>query len=430
MVQEFNRIENVSGELNLPGDKSISHRAVIFSAMADGVSEITNLSDGEDVNSTITCMEFIGAVIERAGRSAKVRGKGFKKFTKPSSMLNAGNSGTTTRLLSGLLAAQNFESIIIGDDSLSKRPMERVIQPLKLMGAGIESTDSGTLPIKIFPVKKLNPIDYQLLVASAQVKSAVLIAALHCDGITSVTDKYATRDHTERMLNLKTSFLSGNHKNEKVIYSSKENYPVPKSYFIPSDISTASFFIVLTLLSKNSELILHDVSLNETRIGILKVLKEMGGDIEIQNEKESNGEPFGDIVVKSSKLKNTAIKNEIIPNIIDEIPILSVAGFFAEGSFQIQNAKELRKKESDRINSLCYNYRLLGLNVDETPDGFSISGEIKHYSPAFESFDDHRIAMALSVLSMLLKDGAKINKFECVGISNPNFIFQLKKIVR
>src|SRR4030066_150070 len=283
MVQEFNRIENVSGELNLPGDKSISHRVVIFSAMADGVSEITNLSDGEDVNSTITCMESIGAVIERAGRSAKVRGKGFKKFTKPSSMLNAGNSGTTTRLLSGLLAAQNFESIIIGDDSLSKRPMERVIQPLKLMGAGIESTDSGTLPIKIFPVKKLNPIDYQLPVASAQVKSAVLIAALHCDGITSVTDNYATRDHTERMLNL-------------------------------------------------------------------KVLKEIGGDIEIQNEKESNGEPFGDIVVKSSKLKNAAIKNEIIPNIIDEIPILSVAGLFAEGSFQIQNAKELRKKESDRIN--------------------------------------------------------------------------------
>ena len=214
MVQEFNRIENVSGKLNLPGDKSISHRAVIFSAMADGVSEITNFSDGEDVNSTITCMESIGAVIERAGRSAKVRGKGFKKFTKPSSMLNAGNSGTTTRLLSGLLAAQNFESIIIGDDSLSKRPMERVIQPLKLMGAGIESTDSGTLPIKIFPVKKLNPIDYQLLVASAQVKSAVLIAALHCDEITCVTDKYQTRDHTERMLNLRTA-LSGK---EKAIY--------------------------------------------------------------------------------------------------------------------------------------------------------------------------------------------------------------------
>jgi 3-phosphoshikimate 1-carboxyvinyltransferase len=430
MVQEFNRIEKVNGELNLPGDKSVSHRAVIFSAMADGVSEITNLSDGEDVNSTITCMESIGAATDRTGRSVKVLGKGFKKFTKPNSMLNAGNSGTTTRLLSGLLAAQNFDSIIIGDDSLSKRPMERVINPLQLMGANIESTSDGTLPLKIFPVKTLNPIDYYLPVASAQVKSAVLIAALHCDGITSVTDKYATRDHTERMLNLKTSFLPDSGGRVKVIYSSKENYPEATSYFVPSDISTAAFFIVLTLLSKNSELILRDVSLNETRIGILKVLKEMGGDIEIQNEKISSGEPFGDIVVKSSELKNVEIKSEIIPNIIDEIPILSVAGLFAEGSFQIQNAKELRKKESDRINSLCYNYRLLGLNVDETQDGFSISGEIKHHSFAFESFNDHRIAMAFSVLSMLLKDGAKINKFECVGISNPNFIFQLKKIVR
>ena len=265
-----------------------------------------------------------------------------------------------------------------------------------------------------------------LPVASAQVKSAVLIAALHCDGITSVTDMYQTRDHTERMLNLKTKF-SGK---EKVIYSSKENYPLPKSYFIPSDISTASFFIVLTLLLKNSELKLKNICLNETRIGILKVLKEMGGNIEIQNEKESTGELFGDITVKSSKLKNIEIKDEIIPNIIDEIPILSVAGLFAEGTFQIQNAKELRKKESDRIKSLCYNYRLLGIKADESPDGFTIAGEIKNYSPTFESYDDHRIAMAFSVLSMLLKDGAKMNKFECVSISNPNFISQLKRIVR
>ena len=181
---------------------------------------------------------------------------------------------------------------------------------------------------------------------------------------------------------------------------------------------------------KNSELKLNNVCLNETRTGILKVLKEMGGDIEIQNEKESNGELFGDIIVRSSKLKNVVIENEIITNIIDEIPILSVAGLFAEGMFKIESAKELRKKESDRIKSLCYNYRLLGVIVDESPDSFSISGEIKNHSPSFESFDDHRIAMAFSVLSMLLKEGGKINKFECVSISNPNFISQLKRIVR
>jgi 3-phosphoshikimate 1-carboxyvinyltransferase len=248
MVQEFNHIEKVNGELSLPGDKSISHRAVIFSAMADGISEITNLSDGEDVSTTINCLKVIGTEIEKVGNSVKIRGRGFKNFTKPISQLNAGNSGTSARLLSGLLAAQNFDSEIIGDDSLSKRPMDRVIHPLKLMGTNIESSSNGTLPIKIFSPEKLIPIDFFLPIASAQVKSAVLIAALHCDGTTSVTDMYQTRDHTERMLNLKTRF-SGN---EKVIYSSKENYPLPKFYFIPSDISTASFFIVLTLLLKNS----------------------------------------------------------------------------------------------------------------------------------------------------------------------------------
>lgn len=430
MVQEFNHIDNVNGELNLPGDKSISHRAVIFSAMADGVSEINNLSDGEDVNSTINCLEAIGTKFERVGRSVKVSGKGFRSFAKPITTLNAGNSGTTARLLIGLLAAQNFDSMVIGDGSLSRRPMERVIQPLKLMGANIEAVSDGTLPMKIFPTKKLISIDYKLPVASAQVKSAVLIAGLHCNGVTSVTDKYATRDHTERMLNLKISVLPDSGGRGKIIYASKENYPEAKTYFVPSDISSAAFFIVLTLLSRNSKLIMRDVSLNETRTGILKVLKEMGGNIEIQNDKNSNGEPSGNIVIKSSELKNIEIRREIIPNIIDEIPILSVAGLFAKGSFQIQNAKELRKKESDRIKSLCHNYRLLGLSVDETPDGFSISGEIKNHSLVFESFNDHRIAMAFSILSMLLKDGAKVNKFECVGISNPNFISQLKKIVK
>ncbi len=261
-------------------------------------------------------------------------------------------------------------------------------------------------------------------IPSAQVKSAVLIAGLHCEGITSVTDAFETRDHTERMLGLKTE-ASGK---EKIIYSSVQNYPQPSKYFVPSDISTASFFIILTLLTKSSSLRLKNVSLNPSRIGILKVLKEMGGAIEIENEGQSINEPFGDIVVKSSILKNVQIESGIIPNIIDEIPILSVAGLLAEGEFEIKNAKELRKKESDRINSLCHNYRLLGLNIEEYDDGFSISGEVKNQFPIFNSFHDHRIAMAFAVLSMLLKDGAKIDNFECVAISNPNFMFQLKKI--
>jgi 3-phosphoshikimate 1-carboxyvinyltransferase len=393
--------------------------------MAGGVSEISNLSDGDDVNSTISCFESMGAEIERIGRSAKVKGKGFKNFTKPISPLNAANSGTTARLFCGLLVAQDFKSEMIGDDSLSMRPMGRVIQPLRLMGANIVSTSNETLPIAISPIDKLQPIDYDLPVASAQVKSAILIAGLHCNGITTLTDKYSTRDHTERMLNLKILHNGNN----RVISSSKENYPTPNSYFIPSDISTASFFIVLTLLSKKSELKIKDISLNETRIGIIKVLRKMGGEIKIQNQKESNREKYGDIIVKSSKLKNITIEEDLVPIIIDEIPILSVAGLFAEGIFQIQNASELRKKESDRIKSLCYNYRTLGLNIDEAPDGFAINGKIRNHSPVFESFGDHRIAMAFSILSMLLKDGGKINNYECVNISNPNFISQLKTII-
>jgi 3-phosphoshikimate 1-carboxyvinyltransferase len=426
LIQELKQIKKISGDLELPGDKSISHRALIFSAMAHGVSEISNLSDGMDVNSTVSCLESIGTEIIRVGNSAKVRGRGFKNFSKPITSLNAGNSGTTARLLSGLLAAQNFDSVISGDDSLSKRPMDRVILPLKLMGAKIQSSNNNDLPLKIFSTKNLYPIDYLLPIPSAQVKSAILIAALHCEGITSVKDNYAIRDHTERMLGLRTAF-SGK---EKIIYASKTDYPHPCSYFVPSDISTASFFIVLTLLSKSSDLTLKNVSLNPSRIGFLIILKEMGGNIEIKNERESNREQFGDIVIESSSLKNVEINSEIVPNIIDEIPILSVAGLFADGKFVIKNAKELRKKESDRINSLCHNYRLLGLDIEEFEDGFSLLGEVKNRFPVFDSFNDHRIAMAFAVLSMLLKDGAKINKFECVNISNPNFISQLKKIVR
>jgi 3-phosphoshikimate 1-carboxyvinyltransferase len=426
MIQEFGKINRVVGELELPGDKSISHRAIIFSSMADGVSEVSNLSDGDDVNSTIKCFEAMGTEIERVGRSAKIRGRGFKKFSKPIFELDAGNSGTTARLLSGVLAAQSFESIIIGDDSLSKRPMDRVIHPLKLMGAKFEVSEKNTLPLKILPTENLIPINYTLPVASAQVKSAVLIAGLHSESVTTVMDKFDTRDHTERMLGLKISQGTG----EKIISTSKEKYPQPGSYFIPSDISTASFFIILTLLSTSSELKIKNISLNPTRIGILKVLKDMGGKFEIENESESNHEPYGDVIVRSSDLENIEINNTIVPNIIDEIPILSVAGLFANDNFRIQNASELRKKESDRIAALCHNYRLLGLQVDEYNDGFSISGEVQNQFPIFESFDDHRIAMAFSILSMLLKDGGKINKFECVSISNPNFISQLKKIVR
>jgi 3-phosphoshikimate 1-carboxyvinyltransferase len=424
MLQSFNHIEKVKGELNLPGDKSISHRAVMFSAMAKGTSKIYNLSNGEDVKTTKTCFDALGAKITTEKDFIKVTGYGFKGFKKPSGELYAGNSGTTARLIPGILMAQSFDTVITGDESLSNRPMKRIIDPLSLMGGKFEASEKLTLPLKIFSASNINPINYELPVASAQIKSAVLLAGLHSDGITSVIENLRSRNHTEKMLGLETR----NHNNGKIIFVSRLNYPVPAEYFVPSDISSAAFFIVLALLLKNSTLRIKKVGLNETRTGFINLLKEMGGRIEIERAKEISGEAFGDLMISSSEMKNIEIPQSIVPNIIDEIPILSVAGLFSEGDFFIRNAGELRKKESDRINALCINYKKLGLSVEEYEDGFRLSGRISNINPVFESFGDHRIAMAFGILSLLLDSGGKVENFECVNISNPNFLKQIKEI--
>ncbi len=426
MIQDFNKVEKVNGTLELPGDKSISHRVVMFSALAKGTSKIYNLSDGEDVRSTKNSFVKLGAEIIVQKNHLEITGKGFKGFTKPAAPLDMGNSGTTTRLLSGILAAQEFPSVLTGDQSLTKRPMKRIITPLSMMGAKIEASGNSTLPLKIYPVENLTPISYELPVASAQVKSAVLLAGLHCEGTTSVIEKIPTRNHTEKMLGLKTKTKdSGN-----IIFASKYDYPEPKEYLVPADISTASFFIILTLLLKNSSLKINEVSLNESRTGVIDVLTKMGANIEIENKRTIAGEDLGDLIVSSSNLKNIKIQGDIIPNIIDEIPVLSIAGIFAEGTFEIKNAAELRAKETDRISAICSNLKSMGLMVDEYPDGFSVSGNINKKDFLFESYGDHRIAMAFGILSMLLKEGGKVNNFECVSISNPNFISQINNIIR
>lgn len=425
MIQEFNNISKVEGELELPGDKSISHRAVMFSSLAKGKSVIYNLSNGEDVNTTRSCFEKLGIKIEKKKDFLEVTGNGFKGFKKAGD-LYLGNSGTTARLICGILIAQDFETNLTGDESLSTRPMKRILDPLTEMGGKIKASEKLTLPIRIIPSEKLKAINYHLPIASAQIKSSVLLAGLHLDEETSVIEKFHSRNHTEKMLGLKVIKENG----KTISFSSKKNYPVAKQYFVPSDISTASFFIILTLVSKNSSLLIKNVSLNETRTGILKILKEMGADVRIENIKDENSEPYGDLRIFSSSLKNIHIPEEIIPNIIDEIPILSIAGIFAEGKFEVRNAAELRAKETDRINALCYNFRILGLSVEEFQDGFKIQGDIKINKPVFESFGDHRIAMSFGILSLLLKDGGKVNKFNCVNISNPDFISQLSKIIR
>ena len=426
MIQEFNKVEKVNGTLELPGDKSISHRSVMFASLAKGTSRIYNLSNGEDVKSTKKSFIQLGIDIKDLKDFVEVTGRGFKGFTKPTGPLDMGNSGTTTRLISGILAAQNFSTKLIGDQYLSKRPMKRIVTPLSRMGAKIEATENFTLPLNIYPSEKLAPIDYELPIASAQVKSAVLLAGLHCEGTTSVIEKIPARDHTEKMLGLKTETTDYG----KISYVSKDDYPEPKEYLIPADISTAAFFIVLALLTKDSTLRLRDVSLNKTRTGILDVLTNMGAKIEIENKREIAGEMLGDIIIFSGKLNNVEIPESIIPNIIDEIPILAIAGVFAEGAFTIKNASELRGKETDRINAVCSNLRLLGLSVEEFPDGFSVTGSIKNQNILFESYGDHRIAMSFSILSMLLNDGGKVNNFDCVSVSNPDFLSQLKKIIR
>jgi 3-phosphoshikimate 1-carboxyvinyltransferase len=423
----FNKAEKVKGILKLPGDKSISHRSLIFSSMADGKSIIKNLSESKDVVSTLSCLKELGITVSKNQNDFIIEGKGYKGFSKPGKKLNAGNSGTTARLLTGLLSAQDFQSAIIGDESLSTRPMQRVISPLTAMGGKIEASENETLPLKIFPSDKIIPINFEMPISSAQVKSAVILAALHSDDESFIIENTPSRDHTERMLNLNITKEG----NKKIISVSKKNYPSACEYFIPSDISTASFFIVLTLLTNNSSLIIKDVSLNETRTGFIQILKEMGGRITVEPVNKSCNEEYGDIIIESSRnLKNIKINVSMIPNIIDEIPILAAAGIFASGEFRINNAVELRKKESDRISSLCRNFSRLGLMVEEYEDGFSVKGEIKVKTAQFDSFNDHRIAMAFSIISLMLEEGGKVNNFSSVKISNPGFLSQLKKIIK
>lgn len=426
MEQSFNKINRVGGSLAIPGDKSISHRSVIFSSLAKGESVIHNLGNGEDVKSTISCFSSLGVNFEDKNNTLFIKGSGFKNLKKPLSPLNAGNSGTTSRLITGILVNQDFDSEIIGDESLSHRPMLRIINPLTMMGARIQASPAGTLPLKIFGSRQINAIQYELPVASAQVKSAVLLAGLHLEDETTVIEKTQSRDHTERMLGLRISNADG----KKIIHVSKKDYPVAKEYFVPGDISTAAFFLPLALLTDNSELNIKNVSLNESRIGIITVLKLMGANIETGNVKHSLGEVSGDLLIKTSKLQNIEIPPDIIPNIIDEIPILAVTGILASGKFSIRNAKELRGKETDRITAICYNLKHLGLKVTEFDDGFQFDGEITNLFPVFESFEDHRIAMSFAILSLLLFNGGKVNKFNSVNISNPDFIKQLKIISR
>lgn len=405
----------LSGEVTIPADKSISHRAIIFSALAKGKSIIKNFSNGQDPRSTLNIFKQLGVQFEEEGTTVVVNSCGVLQSSN--SPLDCGNSGTTMRLMAGVLAGQKFNSTLIGDDSLSKRPMKRVIAPLEQMGGDIQSNNFKA-PL-IISGKELKAIKYNSPIASAQVKSCILLAGLNANGITTVTEPYTSRNHTEIMLKAMGANLSV----EKTTVSIEKSELEPIDIEIPGDISSAAYFICAGLIVPNSEIILKNVGLNPTRTGIIDVVKSMGGNIELLSERITCGERVGDILVKySPNLKACKISGEIIPRLIDEIPVIAVLATQADGQTVISDAQDLRNKESDRISAVVTELRKLGAKIEETPDGMIISGKTSLKGECeVETYHDHRLAMSLFVAGLITQKEIKINGFEWVNISFPEF---------
>ena len=421
---------NLRGTINLPGDKSISHRAAMFAAMANGETRIENFATSADCASTISCLQQLGIEIKRDDSTVYVKGAGKTGFQKPENPLDCGNSGTTMRLLSGILAGQSFDSILIGDESLSLRPMKRVIEPLAQMNARIESTDNHA-PLKIFGRNPLTAISFEPKVASAQVKSCVILAGLNSDGKTSILEKTPTRDHTERMLRW---FGVDIEIDGDLISVSGDATLTAKDLLIPSDVSSAAFFLVAAACLQGSEIVLRGVGLNPSRKAVVEVLKNFGVAIEVLNEKEIGNEPIGDLRVSGNKnlqsrLSSNVLRGEIIANLIDEIPILAVFGTQIEGGIEIREASELRVKESDRIQSVVENLRKMGAEVEEFADGLRV-GKSQLKGAKLDSFGDHRIAMAFAVAALFAEGETEIEGAECAAVSFPAFFETLQSVAK
>lgn len=401
-------------EITIPADKSISHRAIMFSALTCGVNEVKNFSKGADCISTVEVFKGLGVEFEYKNTSLIVNAK--KGLLAPQAALYCGNSGTTMRLMSGILAGQTFNSILTGDESLSKRPMARVIEPLSLMGAQILSTENKA-PLKIIG-QNLRPIDYVSKLSSAQVKSAILLAGLHTQGKTSFTEPHVSRNHTERMLEfLGAKILCKGNKT-----TIEQSQLTPKTIEVVGDISSAAFFIVAGLIVPNSDIIIKNVGLNPTRTGILDVVKKMGGDIEILDKRLVSNEEVGDLRVKYSQLKACTIEGEIIPKLIDELPVIALLATQAQGQTVIKDAQDLRNKEADRITATTQGLRKLGATVEETPDGFVIEGKSDLQGGCeLEVHHDHRLAMTYYIAGLICENPILIKDFEWVDISFPEF---------
>ena len=413
----------IKGRLRVPGDKSISHRAVMFGSIANGTTNIKGFLTGADCISTISIFKKMGIDIELDNTFVKVHGKGLYGLNCPHEVLDCGNSGTTTRLVSGILSAQNFTSVLTGDKSIQKRPMNRIITPLSMMGADIESND-GFAPLTITG-SKLHGIEYNSPVASAQVKSAILLAGLYASSPTTVTEPAKSRDHTELMLKRFGANLTST-KTSVTINPCSELFA--NDIDVPSDISSAAFFMAAAILVPDSELILENVGINPTRDGIIRVLKDMGANIEIINQTDSF-EPVADIKVTYSKLHATCIGGDIIPTLIDELPLLAALASLADGTTVIKDALELKVKESNRIRVMCEELSKLGVDVVETEDGMEIKGTDKlKGNVTIATHDDHRIAMTFAILNLISDGEIKLDNKNCVEISYPDFFNDLNKV--
>lgn len=414
----INPMTSLQGTLKIPGDKSISHRSIMFGSLAKGTTTITNFLMGADCLSTIACFRALGIHITVDKDLVTVEGKGLHGLTAPSNTLDCGNSGTTIRLISGILSGQNFETTLTGDASLQQRPMNRVISPLSQMGAQIQGNEAGKCPLHISPAP-LHGIHYTSPVASAQVKSALLLAGLYADSPTTVTEPHLSRDHTERMLaafgaRIETDDCTA------TIYPTQELFG--QSIDVPGDISSAAFFMVAGLITPNTHLILQNVGVNPSRRGILDVLIAMGGDITCTNERLVCGEPVCDLTVRSSKLHGITIGGATIPTLIDEVPILAVAACFAEGETVIQDATELKVKETNRIDAVYNELSKMGAKITPTDDGMIITGNTPlHGCDHLTSYHDHRMAMSLAIAGINASSPSWIQDSACVDVSFPGF---------
>lgn len=418
-------VKPLKGTVTIPGDKSISHRAVMFGSLAEGTTEITHFLKGADCLSTIACFRQMGISIEEKKDCILVHGKGLHGLSAPSSMLDTGNSGTTTRLISGILSGQPFESLLNGDASIQKRPMGRIITPLSQMGANITSLKgNGCAPLKIAPAS-LKGIHYQSPVASAQVKSAILLAGLYADGITSVTEPALSRNHTELMLSAFGAKVSSEGTTASICSAPRL---VGQKIEVPGDISSAAYFIAAALMVPGSEVLIQNVGINPTRDGILRVCREMGADITLLNQKEGSGEPSCDLLVKYSELKPASIGGDLIPTLIDEIPILAILAAHAEGTTIIKDAQELKVKESNRIDTVVNALKAMGADVYATEDGMVIHGGKPLHGAVIDSFLDHRIAMSFAVAALCASGETTILGRECVDISYPDFYKDLASL--